>query len=159
MKKLMVYVTAIVAIFALLFIVKSMSVSANDADAKRLYKVSASKLNSLTVAQLKDPNYQNIVLPDDIDTKMKNKEPMFVYFFKSDCEHCMVTTPVLYPLTKEMNINLMQLNLLEFPDGWTKYKIEGTPTLVYYKDGKEVDRLVGENTKEKFTEFLTKYKG
>lgn len=159
MKKLIVYLSAIVAVFVLLFVVKSMTTAGSNEDAQRLYNVKASKLSPQTVEKLKDPNYQNIILPAAFDKSLENKEPMFVYYFQPDCSHCAVVTPMLSPLAKDLGVDMKQFNLTEFTNYWQKSKIEGTPTLVYYKDGKEVDRIVGENSKEKYTEFLNKYKG
>jgi thioredoxin 1 len=158
MKKLSIYLGIIAALFALIYVLNHVSVNSNDPDAKRLYNRPASQLNQLTVKQLKDANYQNIILPEDLKKRVQNKESLFVYFFSPDCPHCVRTTPMLYPLSKQMNVDLKQLNLMEFKQEWTTYNIEYTPTLVYFKDGKEVERLVGENEEQKFKDFFDKYK-
>ncbi|MNR68338.1 hypothetical protein D3C85_1928340 [compost metagenome] len=60
---------------------------------------------------------------------------------------------------------MKQFNLEEFQDGWNNYKITSTPTLVYYKNGVEVDRIeggvpesgaTGGNTPEVFKAFFQK---
>ncbi len=35
-----------------------------------------------------------------------------------------------------------------------KYNIQGTPTIIHFKDGKEVSRISGEQSKEKFKEWF-----
>jgi hypothetical protein len=45
------------------------------------------------------------------------------------------------PMAKELGIDLVQYNLLEFKPGWDKYRIEVTPTIVQFKDGKEAARI------------------
>ena len=55
---------------------------------------------------------------------------------------CKEATPILTPLAEELGIDLVQYNLLEFEQGWDDYDIEGTPTIVQFKDGKEVARIV-----------------
>ncbi|QJD81884.1 thioredoxin family protein [Cohnella herbarum] len=92
---------------------------------------------------LNDPNYNNIMLPDVLEEKLKNKESFFVYFFSSSCPHCLLTTPQLKPLADELGVNLHQFNLLEFGDYYGKMKIEATPTLVYFKNGVESERMKG----------------
>lgn len=92
---------------------------------------------------LNDPNYNNIMLPAELEDKLKNKESFFVYFFASDCPHCRVTTPQLKPLADELGINFHQFNLREFDTYFGKMNIEATPTIVYFKDGVESDRLKG----------------
>ncbi|TFE30785.1 thioredoxin family protein [Cohnella luojiensis] len=92
---------------------------------------------------LNDPNYNNIMLPDELEEKLTNKESFFVYFFASDCPHCRATTPQLKPLADELGINLHQFNLREFDTYFGTMNIEATPTIVYFKDGVESDRLKG----------------
>ncbi len=100
-------------------------------------------LDPATTAQLGDPNYGNQILPDELETKLKNGETMTVYFYASNCVHCQNTTPVIVPMVDEMGLDLKKLNLLEFKDQWNKYGIESTPTLIHFENGEEVSRLVG----------------
>lgn len=92
---------------------------------------------------LDDPNYNNIIIPDTLEEKLANKESFFVYYFASDCPHCRATTPQLKPLADELGINLHQFNLREFESYFGKMNIEATPTLIYYKDGVESERMKG----------------
>lgn len=127
-----------------------------------------SSLNPATQELLNDPNYQNIILPDQLKDKVNNKENFFVYFFASDCPHCRATTPELMPLASDAGISLHQYNLREYQEGWRDYNIEFTPTLVYFENGVEKERMVGglkpEGASEgysldDFKQFLDKYKG
>ncbi|MEK3734318.1 thioredoxin family protein [Paenibacillus sp. FSL M8-0334] len=102
-----------------------------------------SELNPATREILDDPNYQQIILPDQLEQKVQDQESFFVYFFASDCPHCRVTTPELMPLADESGVTLHQYNLREFQEGWRSYNIEFTPTLVYFENGVEKERIVG----------------
>ncbi|NEW08698.1 thioredoxin family protein [Paenibacillus sp. SYP-B3998] len=169
MKKLLIYLGIVVILFGGLYFVNQQSSKSSDKGyAYNPYGVSVSKLHPETVKQLNDPNYQNVILPTDLDKRLKNKESFFQYYYSSTCPHCKVTTPVLVPIEKELGIDVKQFNLEEFKDGWQKYKIDSTPTLVYYKDGVEVERIVGGvpesatsggNKPETFKAFFQKYKG
>jgi thiol-disulfide isomerase/thioredoxin len=117
-----------------------------------------SDLDPATIDQLDDPNYQNIILPDELEKKLENKEDTIVYFFSPLCEHCKVTTPVLMPVADEVGVEINQYNILEYEEGWDQYGITATPTLVHYKDGKEVDRIEGSNSEENFRTLLTEWK-
>ncbi|WP_127588636.1 thioredoxin family protein [Paenibacillus koleovorans] len=155
MKKLLLYLGIIVGLFVLLFIVNQQSEkskqearvgnldAATKAKAEQLYGVEASKLKPETIKQLNDENYQNIIKPADLKKKIESKEETFVYFFSTTCIHCIATTPVLNPIAKEAGVDLKQLNLWEYEAEWANYKIEATPTLVVFRDGKEVTRLQG----------------
>ncbi|MDQ1909755.1 thioredoxin family protein [Paenibacillus sp. GD4] len=166
MKKLAIYLSIVVVLFGALFIVNQQSNQAKNAKyADNPYGISPDKLNVETVKLLDDPNYQNLILPEQLKQKVDNKEDFFIYFYASTCPHCKRTTPILAPMAKDMNIDLKQYNLEEFKQGWNQYKIEYTPTLVYYKGGKEVERLVGGvasngeagHTPETYKQFLEKY--
>ncbi|WJH34504.1 thioredoxin family protein [Paenibacillus aurantius] len=155
MKKLSIYLTCIIALFAILYGINSLQLKGQD---NNVYGMPAKKLNPATVSQLKDKNYQNIILPDDLKKRLQNKESLFVYYFSPTCVHCQKTTPMLYPLSQTMGIDMKQFNLLEFEDGWQNFNIQYTPTLVYYKDGKEAGRLEGENDEKTFKDFFNKFK-
>lgn len=168
MKKLLIYLSIIVVIFAGMFFVNRQSNLAKEKElAGNPYGKTASQLNPETIKQLDDPNYQNLILPAALNKKIKDKEDFFIYYYASTCPHCKRTTPVLNPIAKDAGIDLKQFNLEEFKDGWQNYKIEYTPTLVYYKAGVEVDRMVGGipeagskegNTPEMYKAFFEKYK-
>lgn len=139
MKKIILYLSIIVLLFGGLYAVNVASSGSSD----NPYGIREGKLTADTRKLLDDPNYQNIILPDELETKLDEGYSGFVYFFSSSCIYCKQTTPVLKPMADELGVDLPMFNLLEFPDGWRDYRIESTPTLVFYKDGVEADRIVG----------------
>src|SRR5699024_10613345 len=74
------------------------------------------KLNQQTIDSLDDPLYQNIIQPNDLEERIESGESTTVYFFSPDCVHCQRTTPVLVPLAEDNDIDLVQMNLMEFED-------------------------------------------
>lgn len=151
MKKVVIFLAIIVVLFAAVGILTKMQNEEKVAE-NNIYK--KDKLHPETVDQLEDPNYQNIILPEDLKAKLDNKEDATVYFFSPTCSHCQRTTPIVAPLSKEMGVDLVQYNLLEFDQGWDDYGVNETPTIVQYKDGKEVERIVGYQDKEVFEEWF-----
>lgn len=155
MKKLLIYLGIIVGLFVLLFIVNHQSEKAKEQarlskidpstneKSLQLYGVEASKLRPETLAQLNDPNYQNIIKTDDLRKAINDKKDMFVYYFQTTCPHCQATTPLLNPIAQAAGVDLKQFNLWEFEPGWNEFKITATPTIIYYKGGKEVLRMEG----------------
>lgn len=139
MKKIVIFLVIIIGIFAALFFITKMQ---NEEKAKG-NPYGKENLHPETVDQLEDPNYQNIITPDKLDAIIENKEDATVYFYSPTCPHCVRTTPVVAPVAKDLNVDLLQFNLLEFEDGWNNYGIEETPTIVQYKNGKEVNRVIG----------------
>lgn len=107
-------------------------------------------LHPETVDQLDDPNYQNLIMPDQLEKKLSEDDNVTVYFYSPTCPHCQRTTPVVAPLTEDIGIDLVQYNLLEFEQGWDDYQVAETPTIVQYKNGKETARIVGYHEEAEF---------
>ncbi|OCA87435.1 thioredoxin family protein [Pseudobacillus wudalianchiensis] len=154
MKKIIIFAAIILILFAaIVFLTKYQQ---NEASKDNPY--GKKELHPETIKQLDDPNYSNLILPDDLKKKLEDGEDLFVYFYSPTCPHCQNTTPVLMPLAKEKNAEIHQFNLLEFEDGWDDYQIQSTPTLVYFKNGVEQERLVGSQPKETFDQFIETHK-
>lgn len=161
-KMIYVYLGIIVILFGSIFVLGNLEKD------NPLYGMPSSDLNPATRAQLDDPLYQNIILPDALEDKIKNKEDFFVYMYSSTCPYCKDTTPHLVPLAQELGIDLPMFNLQEFKSGLQQYNINYTPTLVYFKNGVEAARLEGGiqtegttegNTIDDFRTFLTMHAG
>ena len=60
----------------------------------------------------------------------------------------------------ETGEEVTQLNILEYEQAWNDYAIEATPTLVYFEDGEEVDRMTGNpGNADDYAEFITAMTG
>ena len=151
MKKMLIFLSIIVALFIALGIVTKMQ---NEQKVSQKNPYGKDTLRSETISLLDDPNYQNIIKPTDLEKKLENKEDVTVYFFSPTCGHCRNTTPIVSPLAKDMNVNLVMFNLLEFEDGWDDYGIEETPTIVQYRNGVEVNRIIGYQDKAVFESWF-----
>ncbi|WP_243291900.1 thioredoxin family protein [Bacillus sp. FJAT-47783] len=157
MKKILLFGGIIVLLFGLLAFITNYQNEQKLAGVEN-NPYNKNDLDPATIELLEDPNYQNIILPEELEEKVKNKEDMIVYFFSSTCIHCKNTTPVLMPIAEELNMDIKQYNLLEFEQGWDQYNINSTPTLVQFKDGKEVNRVEGYQEEAFFKELLTEWK-
>jgi thioredoxin 1 len=62
--------------------------------------------------------------------------------------------PVLNDVADEItdNASVGKLNVEDYQSVASKYKVRGIPTLILFKDGKEINRFVGGKTKD----FLVK---
>ncbi|KAB2337082.1 thioredoxin family protein [Cytobacillus depressus] len=152
MKKVVIFLAVIVVLFGAVGFLTKMQ---NEEKVSEDNKYKKDTLHPETIAQLDDPNYQNLILPEELDKKLKNKEDVTVYFYSPTCSHCQKTTPVVAPLAKDINVDLVQFNLLEFDKGWDKYLITQTPTIVQYKNGKEVNRITGEQDEAVFKQWFS----
>jgi len=107
-----------------------------------------------TIAQLDDQNYQNIITMENLEKKLSAGEDLTVYFYSPTCPHCKKATPILMPLAKDMDIEIEQLNVLEYEQAWDIFKIEGTPTLIHFENGQETARVTGGRDKQEYEEWL-----
>ena len=87
--------------------------------------------------------------------KIESGESVTAYYFHPECQFCMEMTPVLMPIAKEMDVNVLQYNMLEFSTQAVKIIILNRwPALVHYEDGKEVGRMVGAQPEENIRAFF-----
>lgn len=156
------YFAVFALLLALLYVVNQYS---NQAGSDNVYGIPSSRLSADTIALLNDPNYQNIILPGDLDQKLSNKESFFVYYFSSTCPYCRETTPKLNPIIEDAGVSVDQFNLDVYKDGFQKYNIVYTPTLIYYENGVESERIEGGLvansdviTDQTFIEFFERHK-
>jgi thioredoxin-like negative regulator of GroEL len=154
MKKILVFAVLLVAILSSLAF---SNYAQNEVKAKDS-PFGDKKLDQSTIKQLDDPNYRNQIMPYQLKQALQNKEDATIYFYSPTCGPCQQTSPIVVPLTKEMGIDLKLFNLLEFKDGWGTFNIDKTPTIVKYKNGKEVDRIVGLHSEAEFKAWFEKTK-
>ncbi|WP_223700910.1 thioredoxin family protein [Sutcliffiella deserti] len=137
MKKIIVIVSVIVAIFIALAVITNYQ-QKQSSEGNPFGK---DKIKPSTQEQLDDPLYQNIILPDELEEKLESGEKTTVYFYSPECPACVQTSPVVVPMAEEMDIDLELYNILEFEQGWDDYNIRSTPTFIHFEDGQEVSRL------------------
>lgn len=148
--KMIIVIGAVVVLFgALYFVVDYKDHKVLDSSDNPYGK---KKLKRATIKQLNDPLYQNIILAEDLQKDLEEKEDVTVYFYSPTCSHCQETTPVLVPMTEELGVDMKKVNLLEEDRGTGKsmFDVTGTPTLVHYENGEEVARISGSQPKKEF---------
>ncbi|WP_062352393.1 thioredoxin family protein [Bacillus kwashiorkori] len=150
MKKVLIFLGIIVVVFT------SIALLNNYQSKEKLNNnpYGTNKLKKETIAQLDDEDYQNIILPNDLQQLLEEGKSQAVYFFSPTCYYCNLTTPIVVDLAKDLNIDLKLYNVYEFEQGWDEYQLEGTPTLIYFKDGKEFARKVGYDEKDVFEKWM-----
>jgi len=67
-----------------------------------------------------------------------------VDFWAIWCVPCRIMTPIVEDIAKEMpNIKVFKLNVDDYPELTAEFNIMSIPTILIFKDGKEVDQTVG----------------
>ena len=82
-----------------------------------------------------------------------------VDFFATWCGPCKMLTPVLEELSAEMTngVDFIKIDIDESMELAMEYQVTTVPTLVFIKDGKEVNRKVGFSPKAVLKDEIEKY--
>lgn len=75
----------------------------------------------------------------------KSSGVVVVDFWAAWCGPCKMVAPTIEEIAKEYTgkIKVGKLNTDENSDIASQYKIMGIPTIMFFKDGKKVDQIVG----------------
>lgn len=84
-----------------------------------------------------DESFEPEVLASDI--------PSVVNFWSPQCSHCQVMAGLLNEIGPDYagRVNIFKLNVLQNPGTTALYQVQGTPTLILFRKGRAVDRIVG----------------
>ena len=81
---------------------------------------------------------------------------VIVDFWAEWCGPCRMVAPIVSELAKEYGekVKIMKLNTDENPEVSGRYQIMGIPTLLFFKGGKLVDKLVGALPKAQYKDKI-----
>ncbi|HFT5903782.1 TPA: thioredoxin family protein [Bacillus cereus] len=150
MKKMLIFGGIIIALFAAIFAVTQM---------EEKNASTSQKIDNTTGSQTDGPDYYtNKISLSDLQKNLKEKKEETVYFYQTSCVHCQKLSPVVVPMAKDLNVDMKVMDIEKLDAPWDEYKIQGTPTIIHFKDGKEVSRISGEQPKDKLKEWLEQTK-
>lgn len=89
---------------------------------------------------------------------LKSDVPALVDFWAAWCGPCRTVGPVVEELAQEYagRVKVAKVNVDENKDTPAKYEVRGIPTLMMFKNGVEVDRIVGAHPKNRIKEMIDK---
>jgi len=94
---------------------------------------------------------------DNFEAEVKNAEGVvLVDFFATWCGPCKMLAPVIDELSTEYEgkAKIGKLDVDESSKAAGEFGVQSIPTLILFKDGKEVDRMIGFQSKEVLKEKL-----
>ena len=102
----------------------------------------------MSVISLNEKNFEEEVL--------KAAKPVLIDFWASWCGPCRMMSPVIDKIAEEMGekVKVCKINIDEEQNLAVKYNVMSIPTFIVLKDGKEVDRSVGVQSKDEIKGML-----
>jgi len=90
---------------------------------------------------------------------LNNNQVVLVDFWAEWCGPCRVLGPTIDEVEKEFvdSVVVAKLNITENPEASTKYSVRSIPTIIIYKNGEEVERLVGVRGKQFYIDKINYY--
>ncbi|MXP51415.1 thioredoxin TrxA [Pantoea sp. SoEX] len=106
--------------------------------------------NNNIIINLTDNNFDENILKSDVTA--------LVDFWAEWCGPCKTMSPIIDEIAEEYKDKLLvaKLNVDENPGKAQKYGIKGIPTLILFKNGKNLATKVGSLSKAQLKEFLDK---
>lgn len=99
----------------------------------------------MALVKLSDENFQETV----------QSGVTLIDFFAEWCGPCKMIAPVIEELAnEEQNVKIAKADVDVCQQLAMKHQITSVPTLVLYKDGKEVNRLLGVKDKDALKQFI-----
>jgi thioredoxin 1 len=94
------------------------------------------------VTHVTDGDFQQVVLDSE--------RPVLVDFWAEWCVPCHMVSPVVEEIARDQagSMKAVKLNVDDNPMTTRKYQVMSIPTLIVFKDGQEMARVVGARGKE-----------
>ncbi|MDD4110752.1 MAG: thioredoxin [Clostridia bacterium] len=100
-----------------------------------------------------------IIKEDEFNKLTNENKPVLVDFFASWCGPCRMLAPVLEQIESEANgsYEVVKVDVDESQELARRFGVMSIPTMIIFKNGKEMEKMVGLRQKNAIIESIKKY--
>ena len=102
------------------------------------------------------------ITKDNFDKEvLKSDKPVLIDFWAPWCMPCKIIAPTVEKLSEELKgkVSVCKANVDESPEIATDLSVLNIPTLILFKGGQEVARIIGVNSKEAIEKKIKEFTG
>ena len=98
-----------------------------------------------------------ILTDESFNTVVTTNNLILVDFWAEWCGPCRVLTPILEEISNETGLLVGKLNVDENPKKTSEYSVQSIPTMVLFKDGQPVHRMIRAMPKHRLLKELSEW--
>ena len=98
-----------------------------------------------------------ILTDESFNTVVTTNNLILVDFWAEWCGPCRVLTPILEEISNETGLLIGKLNVDENLKKTSEYSVQSIPTMVLFKDGQPVHRVIGAMPKHRLLKELSEW--
>lgn len=99
-----------------------------------------------------------ILNENEFKERIKSEKIVLVDFFANWCGPCKMLGPILESVEKEVDLDIfdfIKIDIDECEELARKYGVMSIPTMIIFKNGEEIDRMIGLRQKSQIIDALS----